>query len=148
MSLGGGGTALFESLTVRLNNNLTAIPALDGRLRPNLIKRNGLRTVEVSGSLTFQSDSEYDRFYNGSESQLLATFTGAEGISTAPANNNMLIIDVPNFRYTTFPLNIGGPGKISIGFTGRGIYNQTSGYALQVTLVNTRINPYMVNSNA
>lgn len=145
MSVGGAGTALFEALTVRLNNNLEAPSKLDGRTTPAEIKRNNFRTVEISGRLTFASDSEYDRFTQGSESQLRATFTGDRQVGVA-AGNNMLRIDAPAFRYRTFPLNLGGPGRIVVDFTGDAVFHQGSNLALEVVLANTRISDYRVNT--
>ena len=142
VSVGGAGHALFESLTVRLNNNLQAYPALDGRLRPNFIKRSGFRTVDVNGTITFATNSDYDLFINGSETALRVTFTGP-AISASPANNAIFDIQVPAFRYTAFPININGPGRISIPFQGRGMWHSGSGTALEMTIVNTRTSAYI-----
>ncbi len=142
VQIGGNGSGIFESLTVRLNNNLSAFPALNGRLRPDLIKRTGFRTVEVNGSITFQSNSDYDLFIGGSETSLRVTFTGP-GISTSPANNAIFDIQVPAFRYTAFPININGPGRIAIPFQGRGMWHSGSGTCLEICLVNTRTTPYL-----
>lgn len=141
----GQPSTLFSALTVRVENNLDQIPKLDGRLRADLLKRRDFRRVMVNGTLVFQTFSEWDRFTAGSEGRLLVTVTG----STATASfNNWLTIDVPRMRYSTLPVNISGPGPISISFTGRGMIDPTSGYACEVTMVNTRINAYTVNSTA
>lgn len=146
VQIGGAATTLFESLTIRLDNQLDAVAKLDGRLRPDLIKRNGFRTVTVNGRVQFQTYSEYDRFVQGSETGMKLIFTGGQ-VSTAPTNNNMLVIDLPAMRYSTFPLNIGGPQRISVDFTGRATFHQGSGTAMEMCLVNTRISNYHINSN-
>ena len=75
------------------------------------------------------------------------TFTGKQ-VGSVAGNNEVLQIANPRFRYSTFPLNIGGPGRISIGFTGRAMIDQGSNYSQEVTLVNTRVSPYTVNTTA
>jgi hypothetical protein len=141
VSIGGTARPIFESVTVRLNNALDAVPLLDGRLRPNLIKRNGFRTVEMNGTMSFQTDSDYDLFIAGSETAVRITFTGP-AISTAPANNAVFDISIPAFRYTAHPINIGGPGRISVPFQGRGMWHSGSGTALNIVLVNTKTVSY------
>lgn len=141
VSLGGAGSAFFESFTIRVNNNLEAVPVLDGRLRPDLIKRNDFRRIEVSGSVSFRSTTEYDRFLAGSEFPVKILFT---------AQNSMrLKLDMPAVRYTSFNgPNLNGPGRISIPFQGRAMWHAGSATALDVVLVNTRVSPFTVNTNA
>ena len=147
LSIGGNASTLFEQITVRLDNGLVAVPKLDGRLRPDLIKRNNFRQIQVNGQLQFQTYSEYDRFLGGSETPMKLVFRSGGLPSTAGNSNyNTLVLDIPSMRYTAFPLNIAGPGQIGINFTGRGMYNQLSGTALDVTVVNTRVPSYEQNS--
>lgn len=145
VSIGGAARPIFESVTLRISNNLDATPLLDGRLRPNLIKRNGFRVVEMNGTMSFQTDSDYDMFIAGSEYPVRITFAG-KTISTAPANVEGLDIQIPAFRYSSHPINIGGPGRIGVPFAGRGMWHPGSGTALEITIVNTRISTYAVNS--
>jgi len=139
----------FETLTVRAENNLEAVPTLDGRLRPDLIKRNDFRRVMVNGTISFRGHEDKNDFENGSETPLRVTFTG-KNVHTAATSTypEMLDIFVPRFRYSTFPVNAGGPGRISVGFTGRGMIDPTSNYSLEITFCNTRISGYHVNTTA
>lgn len=148
IQVAGNAFADYETVTVRGNNNLESFPTLDGQNAVNQVKRNNFRQIEVNGTVSFQSEAEYERFRQGSAAQLKITAVGNKAISATPENFPRLQVDVPQFFYTAFPINIGGPGRIVANFTGRGNYDQTSGYSLQATIVNTRINPYSVNSNA
>lgn len=139
VSVNGVGKAHFESLTVRLNNALEPFPRLDGKYRNSIIRRTGFRTVEISGSLTFSDDTDYDLFTQGSESNLTVTFT--------LPTSEMLVIRAPAFRYTAFAPNLGGPGRVAVGFNGRAMWHAGSGTPLEVLLFNGRTNPYTVNSN-
>jgi hypothetical protein len=147
VSLAGAAKPVYESLTVRIDNKLEAVPLLDGRLRPGLIKRNDFGAVTVNGTLSFQNFEDYDAFLQGSQYLLQMTFTGKQ-ISTAPANNEIFKVTVPQFRYATYGLNIAGPQRITTNFTGTGALDPTSGYAMEVTMTNTRISNYAVNTTA
>jgi len=139
LAIAGAGTPIYQSLTIRGDNKLEGIAKLDGRLRPDLTKRNGFREIQVNGRLTYQNDTDYDRFVQGSE-QTLQLYFSTEGGSFE------LLIDTPRFRYSTFPLGIGGPGFLSVDFTGRAVYDHGSGSAMTITLVNTRLSAYAVNA--
>lgn len=146
VSVGGVSKPTYESLTFRINNNLESVPTLDGRLRPNLIKRNDFGEVTVNGAISFQDFVDYDAFLAGSETMLRATFTG-KVISTS-GHQEQMEITVPKTRYAAFPLNIGGPGRLTATFTMNAPLDQTSLYAAQVSLVNTRISSYVFNTTA
>lgn len=145
VSLNNVGTALFQNLRIRLENNIQAISKLDGRLRPDLLKRGDFRRITVNGQMIFQDFVQYDAFLSGSEVDLSLTFTGKVITTSA---NEILDIGLPRFRYSTYPINIGGPGPIQVGFTGRGMIDQQSLYSMDLTLVNTRQSPYSVNTTA
>lgn len=147
VALNGSGTALFQTLTFRVENNIVPIAALDGRLRPNLLKRGDFRRIRVNGTTTFQSFDEYDRFISGSEYSINVFIKGKQ-ISTSPVNFEAIQVDVPKFRYETHPVAIGGPGPLTVNFTGRGVLDPTSLYTCEITVVNTRVSPYFVNTNA
>lgn len=139
VSVGGAASAVFESLTVRVNNNLTQPVKIDGRLRPAGSKRDAFRTVELSGNIAFENDTELDRFLQGSEFPVTLFFTSQA--------SHRLRIEIPRMRYLTFPgPNAQGPGRIVTGFGGRAMWDPGSGTALAVTLVNTRVSPYTINS--
>jgi hypothetical protein len=141
VSIGGAGSALFESLTIRVNNNLTQATKLDGTTTPSETKRDSWRKVECSGTIAFGNDAEYDRFLAGSEFPVSLMFTAQ--------SSARLKIDMPAFRYLTHDgPNLQGPGRIAIPFTAEAVWHPGSGTKLDIVLVNTRINPYTVNSNA
>jgi hypothetical protein len=129
------GTAVDEiqDLTVTINNNLEATYTLNASKFPNRIKRSAKRTVEISGTILFVSQAEADVFRAQTERRLV--------LHTKQGSNSMEV-DVPSFRYTAFPVNIGGPGQIAVGFTGKGKYNAGSGTAIKVTTKVTSMSSY------
>lgn len=138
---GLAGSPQFENLTFRIENNLQGIPRLDGRKTADLVKRTDFRRIAVNGTIAFINDSEYDRFTNGSEMAIRVCFRD-------PTNSSswLLMLDLPRIRYLTFPVNIGGPGRVTVGFTGKALFDANSNYSLQVMLINSKSAGYNINS--
>jgi len=126
----------FEEITISLNNALSGIVLLDGTKRRGRIQRDGYREVRVSGTIDLPDLDEYDIFMAQTERKLLTTLTKPTAMSSGYYEN--IVIDIPSFRYEAFPINVGGPGRITVGFTGRGIYNSGSACTMKITLVNTK----------
>lgn len=125
----------FEEITFSLNNALSGVNLLDGTKRRGKIQRDGYREIRVSGTVDLPDLDEYDIFIAQTERRLLMTLRKPTAISSGYYET--LTIDIPSFRYEAFPVNIGGPGRVTAGFTGRGVYNSGSGTTMLITLVNT-----------
>lgn len=129
-----GALDLLQNLTVTLNNQLEATGTLNGTQRPSRIKRTGFRMIDVAGTMLFEDDNEYDHFLNGAQQRIVGTLTGQliDG-----SNRAYLEMDFPAFRYTEFPVNMGGPGLVTVGFSGKAKYNSDSGTMATFTMANT-----------
>jgi hypothetical protein len=127
----------FEEITISLNNALSGINLLDGTKRRGRIQRDGYREVRVSGTIDLPDLDEYDIFMAQSERKLLMTLRKPTAMSSGYYET--LTIDIPSFRYEGFPVNIGGPGRVTVGFTGRGVYNAGSATTMKITLVNSHV---------
>lgn len=134
VSFGGAAIDEISQMTITCANQLEAIGTLDGTKTPNRIKRSGYRTVEISGTILFVDNTEADKFLAMSDQRVIV-FSKGETIGNAA---NSLKIDVPNFQYTAFPINVGGAGKIEVGFTGKAKFNETSNYLIEFVMSNTR----------
>lgn len=124
ISIAGTAVDEIQDMTIALNNNLEAVSTIDGTKYPNRIQRAGKRTVEISGTILFISEAEANVFRAQTERRL---------VITTQQNCNAINIDIPSFRYSAFPVNMGGPGKIAVGFSGNAKYNAGSGTAIQIT---------------
>jgi hypothetical protein len=139
VSLSYGGSALLTAseITVSLNENIDPLYTINGTLTPFKYTRSGFREVTVNGTFFMTDRSMLNNFVNGTQSRLLATL-----VSTIAAIQsgyyNTLTIDVPQLKITTFKPAVSGPGEVSVPFTGRGVIDPTSNYALQFQLVNSR----------
>lgn len=136
VSLGGAASTIVEGVTFTFDNALEASPALDGTKVARRIQRNGFRTVRVSGTLDFPSNDEFDKFRAGTEQTLDVTLRS--GVTVSSGYLESLRIEVPTFRYDAYPLGVSGPNRITVAFTGRGVYNTGSAAICRLTLVNTQ----------
>jgi len=128
VSWGGNGIDEYESMTITFTNALEAKGTLDGTKWPNRIKRSGYRTITVAGTILFTNQTEVDLFRAQTKQRLVVT---------SKVGSNMIELDIPAVRYDTFPVNIGAPGQIAVGFTGSAKYQSTSGTMFEGTVVNS-----------
>ncbi len=134
VSIAGTAVSDVSNLTLTYANNLAGKAYLDGNKYPGRILRDDHRTVEISGTMLLNGDTEARNYKNRTKQRLLITVTDPTTVANA---HNQLIIDIPKMLYTEFPPNIGGPGLIEVSFSAKGKYDSTSSYAMQFTLVNT-----------
>jgi len=134
-SYDGQGLADLRQLSLTFDNQLAAQFTLSGEKTPRRIQRDGPQTVAVEGSLLFQDQAHFDQFLAQSERRLLLAFTG-ETVATSYAAQ--LTLDVPRLRLTEFTPQLSGPGPLEVSFSGRGMVDPASGYALRATLTNTQ----------
>jgi hypothetical protein len=137
ISYAGNALQTMSDVTVSLNENLEGLYTINGSLAPFKYTRNGFREITVNGTFYMNDRSMLNNFVTGTQGRLLITL-----ISTIAAIQsgyyNTLTIDVPQMKLTAFKPAVSGPGEVSVPFTGRGVIDPTSNYALQFTLLNSR----------
>jgi len=137
ISYGGAALQTASDITVSLNENIDGLYTINGSLAPFKYTRTGFREVTVNGTFYMTDRSMLNNFTSETQARLLITL-----VSTIAAVQsgyyNTLTIDVPQLKVTAFKPAVSGPGEVSIPFTGRGVIDPTSSYALQFTLINTR----------
>jgi hypothetical protein len=133
----GAALQTASDITVSLNENIDALYTINGSLTPFKYTRTAFREVTVNGTFYMTDRSMLNNFVGETQARLLITL-----ISTIAAVQsgyyNTLTIDVPQLKITQFKPTVSGPGEVSVPFTGRGVLDPSSNYALQFTLVNTR----------
>ena len=134
VSLGGTAKSEIMDLSVTVNENLEAMGTLDGTKTPSRIKRTGFRTVEISGTLKFDNQDEYQEFLNQTERELIAHFEGTTAVQSG--YNESLTMKLPLARHTEFKPAGSGPGEIEVGLSMKGVYSTTSATAIQIDLAN------------
>lgn len=128
-SYNGEAEVDFKSLSITLNNNLSAKHTLSNSKFPHKIRRDGAYQVTVNGTMTFESHSYWDAFEGQLEVPLTVTFKGN-------ASPDEFKIEIPKLRLTAFAPQITGQGENEVTFDGVGIYDVGSGAAVICTLVN------------
>ncbi len=125
--------SIWESISISIDNQVTGIPFLDSTKRIGRFKRDTWRQVRVSGTVSFEDTVEWLKFKNSNQQRLLVTLD-----DTTVTSLNILTIDIPQFRYETQVINMGGPGRITADVTGRAVFDSASSYEIRVTLINSR----------
>lgn len=132
ISIAGVATARLEAFNLTINNNLDGILALNNANTIARIRRNAPQEVRIGGTLDFIDNAEYDTFVNQTEQALRVNLFRSQSFS--------LLIDVPRFVYTAFPLGVPGRGRLTVGFEGMARYLASSGVALDMMLTSTKSN--------
>ena len=136
ISVGGTAAQNFSDITVSLNENIAPLYTINGSLNPFKFTRTAFREVTVAGTLYLNDRSALNDFVASTLRRLLITTVSTRSAIQSGYFDTM-IIDVPQMKYTAVPLNVTGPGEVSVSFTGRGTLDPTSNYVLQITLQNT-----------
>ncbi len=129
------GIADLRQISLVFDNQLASQFTLSGGKFPYRIKRGGPQTVSVEGTMLFQDQTLFKEYQAQSEKRLHLTFAGE---TVAQSYQTQLTVDVPRLRFTEFAPQLNGVGQLEVSFSGKGVYDATSGYALRVTLTNTQ----------
>lgn len=136
VSYGGSGVSNFSEITVSLNENIEPLNSLNASLAPFKFTRSGFREVTVNGTFYMTDRTMLNNFVNETQARLLLT-----AINTVAAIQsgyfNTFTIDIPQLKITEFKPSASGPGEVAVSFTGRGVLDPSSSYAVQFTLVTT-----------
>ena len=133
-SFNGAAITDLLDLSISFNNNLEAKYTLVNCSVPHKIKRTGFQTIELTGSMIFQSHSYWQNFEAQSEIQFVANFVGAQ-------SPNAVAFDFPALRLKSYEPTIAGPGLIEASFTAEAMYWSNSATAMALTLTNTVMYP-------
>lgn len=122
-------------MAITINNQLEAQHTFNASKYPSRIKRTGMRTVEVAGTMKFDDQTEYQQFLAQSERAMIITWTGPTEVQSGYYET--LTLTLPLLRWRENKPVAGGPGPVEASLTGIGKYSVDSATALQVVLVNT-----------
>ena len=135
ISIAGVAVNDMSGITWKGLNSLEPKSFLNGSKFPGQVKRTGYRSIEISGTVIFTDDAEYQIYRARTQQQLLINVSGQ---SITVSQGTDINIDVPQMLYTAYPPNISGMAQIEVGFTGKAKFDETSNYMGQITLINTR----------
>lgn len=132
----------LESFKVDFDNNCIAKFALNNTAIARKFIFNGYLGIPVNFVVDFVNQTEFGYFKAGTERQFIIVLDGdviKTGEDTFPFR---LRIDMPLVRYTAYPINTGGPGRMSCAVVGKAKYSGTAGwlYAIRFTVWNKQLN--------
>ena len=128
----------IESFNFNLNNGLIGVPTLNNTSLISRIYRDAARTVECGMTIDFVNQTQYAIFEAQTEQAFEITLTGAKIETVTEIDHHYkMIIEIPKLRYTAYPINVSGDGRISSSVSGRAKYDTSKGYAIKITLTNT-----------
>lgn len=100
------------------------------RRNPKRIKRAGPRTVNISGTLTYEDRLHLDLFLNQTNFPMtVACMLDGSGVGFA--------LDLPKVKFTEFPTVVEGPDELMVSFSAVAQYHSGSGTAITATVVSS-----------
>lgn len=129
---GAAVLAYLESFGMTITNAVEGTEIAAGAATDSIgrVDRTGLRVVDVQATLALKDLVEYDKFLNSTDRALDITFSMDA--------NTSLQIKLPKVRYEAFPVQVGGPGRLSVQVTGKAKYSATDSYDAQMILKNNQ----------
>ena len=128
----------IESFNFNLNNGLVGVPTLNNTSLISRIYRDAARTVECGMTIDFVNQTQYAIFEAQTEQAFEITLTGAKIETVTEVDHHYkMVIEIPKLRYTAYPINVSGDGRITSSVSGKAKYDTSSGYAIKITLTNT-----------
>lgn len=135
VELGGTANTDLDDLTISIDEQSSPRWTVKTSQDPDRVKRDGRRQIRVSGTVKFTDQTEYDLFLAGTVQPLIATMTGPTEIQSG--YYDVFKIDIPSFKYLTYPVEFADPSELKVQFEGKAEYNVGSACSIAITLVNT-----------
>lgn len=137
ISIGGSSAAYLETCNWTLENGLIAVPLLDNTKRVSSIMGDTFRSGTIAPTIDIGQGALADwvRFTGWTTAAWGITFTGA---SIESGQAYTLQFEFPKVLYTAFPIGVAGPGRVTVGASGKIKYDSAAGHAFRVTLKNAK----------
>lgn len=132
VQIAGAANTRVEAFQLSIDNQLEGLPALNNSNEIARIRANGPQMIRISGTLDFADNQEELDFVNQTERSLILTLTRAQSFA--------MLIEVPRFVYTTFPVGMPGRDRQTIGFDGMARFVQSSLAAVRMVLTTIKSN--------
>ncbi len=136
ISLDGAALNQTSEITVSLNENIQALYTNNASTAPFKYTRERFREVTVQGTLYMNDRTILNNYAAGQQSRLFITIVNTRA-EVQSGYFHTLTIDIPQLKFTQFKPGASGPGEVAVSFTGRGVVDPSSRYALQFTTIST-----------
>jgi hypothetical protein len=143
---GGSGSAFlaantnFEQFQMSIETPQEGVVLLDGNKNYAEFQPNDFRRVNISGTISFRNQEEYNAFV-AFESRYARITTTNQNSAVALGNPNSLFrytlqFDIPKMKFLTWSTPIGGPNRLQTSFTAKAEFDDVTGVMIQATLIN------------
>lgn len=126
----------LRDLSLSIDEGIETKHILGTAKTPGRVKRTGARVTDISGTIIFDNQNEFQQFLSQSEREAIINLRGTTAVQSGYYET--LTIRVPLMRYMEFSPSAAGPEEIEVAFKAKGVYSTTSATAIQITLVNTQ----------
>jgi len=136
----------FEQLTLSLETPHEGVVLLDGTKFYAEMQPNDFRRVNISGTLSFRNQDEYDAFVAYESRRLRVSILNvnsniwlgnpASVDASAMLGYYGMRIHVPKMKYLSWSTPIGGPNRLQTSFTAKAEYDDVSGNMIEAELFN------------
>jgi len=136
----------FEQLTLGMTTPHEGVVLLDGTKFYAEFQPNEFRRMNISGTLSFRNQDEYDAFVAYENRRMRITLLNVNSAlmlgnpSSLDANAALgyygLRIHLPAMKYLSWSAPIGGPNRLQSTFTAKAEYDETAGNMITVELFN------------
>jgi hypothetical protein len=149
----------FEEISFSVEVPHEGVVLLDGTKFYAEFQQNDFQRVNISGTLSFRNQDEYDAFVAYENRRMRVTVLNVNSaiglgnyISSADATEFQgyygLRIHIPKMKFLTWGAPIGGPNRLQATFTAKAEYDETEGEGIYVELNNVIGNSVYVGSAA
>lgn len=138
----------FEQLTLGLTTPHEGVVLLDGNKQYAEMQPNDFRRMNISGTLSFRNQDEYDAFiaYESRRVRISALNVNSRITLGNPASVDQnaflgyygLRIHIPRLKFLSWSAPITGPNRIQANFTAKAEYDDISGEMIAVELFNVQ----------
>jgi len=134
----------FESMTIKYSTPMEGVVLLDGTKKHAEFQANGYQSAEISGTISFRDQLDYDSFIGWGNSALRVTMANrrADMILGNPASAFYYTMDIiiPAMKYLTWTTPVRGPNRLTSQFTGVAELDVNSNYVIQIDVTNITSN--------
>jgi hypothetical protein len=134
------GNNYFESFELNFTVPHEGVALLDGTKKYAEFQSSDFRRVEISGTLSFRDQTQYDAFVNYERRFLKINLTNTTSAmflgNPTSAWNYALSIEIPGFKFLDWDTPIGGPNRLTTQFRAKAEYDEDAGFMIRASLIN------------
>ncbi|MEE8606708.1 MAG: phage tail tube protein [Nitrospiraceae bacterium] len=136
------GNTNFEQVQLSLETPQEGVVLLDGNKNYAEFQPNDFRRVNLSGTISFRNQEEYNAFIAYESRYMRITITNANSASKlgnvdpGSVQAYALQFDIPKMKFLTWSTPLNGPNRLQTSFTAKAEYSDTDGYMIRAILTN------------